>query len=268
MIALPGRCARRRRVWRPGHAAAQHERPGLTGGGAGREHGGDQAAGRRNPRCPSSRSPTIRIATASPTSCTPGPIRSWTAPCRAIRIAIKPPKGAAERDRGLDVAHLIALLDRYGAPHPPPGANHYSGQIGRGLLKWEMHTEFVTYTIFADGVSDPPFSGRLFDLLPADWLAAAPGLVVTSCIVRIERAEPETCEGRLDERGRALVRRREPRGGRGAGRRRGDRGGFPHRRAGPQPDGGAGPARASASGGWGGSCSGCWRSRPTSRCRC
>jgi hypothetical protein len=52
------------------------------------------------------------------------PYPELAAPCSAIRIAIKPPKGAAERDRGLDVAHLIALLDRYGAPHPPPGANH------------------------------------------------------------------------------------------------------------------------------------------------
>ena len=26
--------------------------------------------------------------------------------------------------------------------------------LGRGFLKWEMHTEFVTYTIFADGSAE------------------------------------------------------------------------------------------------------------------
>ena len=91
----------------------------------------------------------------------------------------------------------MALLDRYGAPHPAPGASHYSGPLGRGFLKWEMHTEFVTYTLFAEGVAPRPFSGEMFDLFPADWLAAAPGKVVTSCLVRIETAEPEDVEARV-----------------------------------------------------------------------
>lgn len=119
------------------------------------------------------------------------PFPEITAPCRAVHLAIKNPDGAAERDKGRDLAHLIELLDRFGAPHPAPGANHYSGQLGRGTLKWEMHTEFVTYTIFADEVSDPPFSGALFNLFPRDWLASSPGTVVTSCIVRVESAPPE-----------------------------------------------------------------------------
>jgi uncharacterized membrane-anchored protein len=119
------------------------------------------------------------------------PFPELDAPCRAAHLAIKQPSNAADRDRGRDVAHLIALLDRYGAPHPPPGANHYSGTLGRGFLKWEMHTEFVTYTLFLDGLASAPFSGEIADLLPPDWLAATPGRVVTSCLVRVERVEPE-----------------------------------------------------------------------------
>jgi uncharacterized membrane-anchored protein len=126
------------------------------------------------------------------------PFPEIEAPCRAVHLAIKDPDDAAERDKGRDVAHLIALLDRYGAPHPAPGANHYSGQIGRGFLKWEMHTEFVTYTIFADQVADQPFSGQLFGLFPADWLAAAPGALVTSCIVRVESVAPEDLPAKLE----------------------------------------------------------------------
>jgi hypothetical protein len=45
----------------------------------------------------------------------------------------------------------LALLDRHSAPHPQPGATHYSGPIGRAELKWESHTEFVTYSAFQPG---------------------------------------------------------------------------------------------------------------------
>lgn len=127
------------------------------------------------------------------------PFPELRAPCRAAHLAIKQPSRAAERDRSHDLAHLIALLDRFGAPHPPPGANHYSGELGRGFLKWEMHTEFVTYTIFAPGLSEPPFSGALFTLFPADWLAEAPGQVVTSVLLRMERMDATTTETRLRE---------------------------------------------------------------------
>jgi uncharacterized membrane-anchored protein len=127
------------------------------------------------------------------------PFPELSAPCRAVYLAIKEPQNAAERDRSRDFAHLIALLDRHGAPHPAPGADHYSGTIGRGFLKWEMHTEFVTYTIFADGISERPFSGEFFRLFPADWLAEAPGRVVTSAIVRIESVPLEDLERRVDE---------------------------------------------------------------------
>lgn len=122
------------------------------------------------------------------------PFPELDAPCRAAHLAIKEPSNAADRDRARDVAHLIALLDRYGAPHPPPGASHYSGQVGRGFLKWEMHTEFVTYTFFAEGSAEPPFNGQLFALFPQDWLAEAPGALVTSCLVRVESVTDERLE--------------------------------------------------------------------------
>ncbi|MFO1107468.1 MAG: DUF3422 domain-containing protein [Amaricoccus sp.] len=125
------------------------------------------------------------------------PSPELNAPLSAVHLAIKPAENAADRDRSLDLAHLIALLDRYGAAHPAPGASHYSGPLGRGFLKWEMHTEFVTYTIFADQVSEVPFSGAVFSMFPADWLAAAPGTVVTSCLVRVESCGPAALEPRL-----------------------------------------------------------------------
>jgi len=114
------------------------------------------------------------------------PFPTLTAPCRAAYLAIKQPQDAAARDRELDRAHLIALLDRYGAPHPQPGATHYFGDIGRHKLKWESHTEFVTYTVFGDGVADTPFDASTFSMFPEDWLAGAPGQRITSALIRVE----------------------------------------------------------------------------------
>ncbi|QDL91412.1 DUF3422 domain-containing protein [Paroceanicella profunda] len=118
------------------------------------------------------------------------PFPELHAPCRAVYLAIKPERDAASRDRRRDLAHLIALLDRHGAPHPPPGADHYYGTIGRVSLKWERHTEFVTYTMFTDGVADPPFSGQMEEIFPRDWLAEAPGRLLTSALVRVEPVPP------------------------------------------------------------------------------
>ncbi|WP_127112465.1 DUF3422 family protein [Shimia sediminis] len=114
------------------------------------------------------------------------PFPTLDAPCSAVFLAIKQPVNAVGRDREADLTHLTALLDRHGAPHPQPGATHYSGQIGRHSLKWEQHTEFVTYTLFTPGLSARPFDPADFEVFPEDWLAKAPGVRVTSVLIRVE----------------------------------------------------------------------------------
>jgi uncharacterized membrane-anchored protein len=114
------------------------------------------------------------------------PFPPVSAPGRAVYLALKPAQNAAARDRGLDRAHLLSLLDRFGAQHPQPDATHWFGPIGRHHLKWESHTEFVTYTLFLDGLEDRAFDPASFGLFPADWLAEAPGTRVTSALIRIE----------------------------------------------------------------------------------
>ncbi|WP_317055611.1 DUF3422 family protein [Roseovarius rhodophyticola] len=114
------------------------------------------------------------------------PFPTVQAPATAAFLALKHLDSAAARDRGADLEHLIALLDRYGAPHPQPDASHYSGDLGRYHLKWESHTEFVTYTAFREGVSDRPFDPSDFDVFPTDWLENAPGNRVTSALIRID----------------------------------------------------------------------------------
>lgn len=106
-------------------------------------------------------------------------------PATAAFLAIKQIKGAAGREYAADLAHLINLLDRHDAPHPQPNARHYSGSIGRYWLKWESHAEFVTYTIFSDCVSDHPFDPVDFNAFPEDWLKEAPGVCITSALIRV-----------------------------------------------------------------------------------
>ena len=107
---------------------------------------------------------------------------------QAAMIALKQEKNAVARDREVDRAHLVALLDRYDAQHPQPGATHYSGQIGRHHLKWEQHTEFVTYMVHGEGLSDRPFDSAIWDIFPEDWMATAHGKRITSAHFRISEA--------------------------------------------------------------------------------
>jgi uncharacterized membrane-anchored protein len=114
------------------------------------------------------------------------PFPALSVPCHAVYVAIKEPERAVSRDRGADVAHLLALLDRYSCPHPQPGATHFSGSIGRHDLKWESHTEFVTYTAFGPGVSPRAFDPAEADVFPEVWMADAPGGRLVSALIRVE----------------------------------------------------------------------------------
>lgn len=125
----------------------------------------------------------LRYATVNELHARPFP--SLDVPSTAVFLAIKEPVDAANRDRARDRAHLLALLDRHAGVHPQPEATHHSGKIGRADLKWESHTEFVTYTAFSPGVSARPFDPADAEVFPADWIEAAPGKRLTALVIRI-----------------------------------------------------------------------------------
>ncbi len=120
------------------------------------------------------------------------PYPTLSAPCHTIYLAIKNPLDAANRDRAQDRQHLLDLLDRFGAAHPPPDATHFFCDLGGFRLKWELHTEFVTYTLFAEGLQLRPFDPVAFDVFPADWLASIPGKRLTSALIRVEEMPKTT----------------------------------------------------------------------------
>ena len=126
------------------------------------------------------------------------PFPAIAAPGTAVFLAIKQENHAVGRDRVADLGHLIDLLHRYGAPLPQTGATHFFTDLGKYQLKWEQHTEFVTYTLFGAGLSERAFDPAEFDMFPADWLAAMPGVRMTSALIRIEtRPEAGTITERL-----------------------------------------------------------------------
>ncbi|MFE3836051.1 DUF3422 family protein [Pseudogemmobacter sonorensis] len=126
----------------------------------------------------------LRYALVSELHARPFPVLET--PCQVVYLAIKEPMNAAGRDRVQDRAHLLALLDGHGSPHPQPEATHFSGPIGRHDLKWESHTEFVTYSAFGSGLSERPFDPAEAEVFPADWLAQAPGKRLVSLLIRVE----------------------------------------------------------------------------------
>jgi uncharacterized membrane-anchored protein len=141
----------------------------------------------------------MRYRLANEMHARPFPVMS--APCAVSFIAIKCTHDAVTRDKALDLAHLTALLERHGAPAPEPGATHWYGQIGQHWLKWEQHTEFVTYTAIREGACERPFDPAQFEVFPADWLETAPGQRLTSALLHIAgRPEDEAVlAGRLDD---------------------------------------------------------------------
>jgi uncharacterized membrane-anchored protein len=114
------------------------------------------------------------------------PFPALSAPSVAAYIAIKEPNDAHNRDRAADVAHLAALLDRHASPQPQPGATHYSGALGRAEVKWESHTEFVTYSAFTPGLDPRAFDPAEMEVFSEDWLATAPGKRVAAVLIRVE----------------------------------------------------------------------------------
>jgi uncharacterized membrane-anchored protein len=68
-------------------------------------------------------------------------------------------------------------------------------------LKWESHTEFVTYSAFTPGLSARVFDPIEAEVFPAEWVAAAPGKRLTSVLIRVETLPTDEAElvARLDD---------------------------------------------------------------------
>ena len=111
------------------------------------------------------------------------------APAEVCFFALMPRPGAERGDEG---AALAALLDHFGAAHPPPASSHHSARIGRFDLKWERHTEFDSYMLISDGAGERPFDPALIAAFPKQWLAGLSGQAITIISIRVERLEDDS----------------------------------------------------------------------------
>ncbi len=118
------------------------------------------------------------------------PFPSLTGNGQAVCLAFKS-EGSGIEIRQSEFEHLTALLDRYGAQHPSKGANHHWASLGRYKLKWERHTEFQTYTLFSDEVTEAHFDMPL-DIFPEDWREATKGEIFTA--IRVQFFKSQTAD--------------------------------------------------------------------------
>ena len=114
------------------------------------------------------------------------PFPTVSAPARAAFFAYTSSTDEGGRDESAARAHFLRLLDCYGVPHPSDKLTHFFGQLGVAWVKWECHTEFVTYTAIINGLGDLAFDGSDFAVFPPDWQAEMPGKILTSTSLRIE----------------------------------------------------------------------------------
>ncbi len=80
-------------------------------------------------------------------------------------------------------AHLASLLRDHHLPLPDASATHLRLDVGAFRIRWELHTEFVTWTFV---LVQPPaqLDGRApqtaIEAVPRDWLAGLPGRALAS----------------------------------------------------------------------------------------
>lgn len=88
---------------------------------------------------------------------------------------------AAQREASR--AHVCALLRDHHLPLPDPQSSHFRIDLGAFHIRWELHTEFVSWTFMAAmpverlGEAEP---ARAVAFVPQNWLAGLPGQCLCS----------------------------------------------------------------------------------------
>ena len=81
-------------------------------------------------------------------------------------------------------AHLARLLHDHHLPAPDAHTNHVRMDLSSFRLRWELHTEFVSWT-FMRPITDPQFTGTTpltaIQAVPQQWLSQLPG----ECLARL-----------------------------------------------------------------------------------
>jgi uncharacterized membrane-anchored protein len=107
------------------------------------------------------------------------PPESMTAPLAISHIVMV--GGAPEREASR--AHVAALLRDHHLPQPDAQSTHIRMDLGPFRIRWELHTEFVTWTFSrpmdAEGFGERE-PGTAIEAVPRAWLDELPGQCLAS----------------------------------------------------------------------------------------
>ena len=107
------------------------------------------------------------------------PPEAMTAPIAISHVVMLADPGQRDASR----AHVAELLRNQHLPMPDAASTHVRMELGAYRIRWEMHTEFVTWT-FIRSLDAPPFGAQepatATQVVPQDWLAALPGQCLSS----------------------------------------------------------------------------------------
>ena len=107
------------------------------------------------------------------------PPESLTAPAAVSHVVML----ASLEQRVASRAHVAELLRNQHLPMPDAASTHLRMDLGQYRLRWEMHTEFVTWT-FIRQLDAAPQPGQTpptaSHVVPQEWLAALPGQCLAS----------------------------------------------------------------------------------------
>lgn len=87
-------------------------------------------------------------------------------------------------ERAASRAHLAALLRDYHHGEPAEGTTHLRVDLGAFRLRWELHTEFVSWTFITPLSATTPLNPRnpatAIEHVPQQWFQALPGRCLSS----------------------------------------------------------------------------------------
>ena len=121
------------------------------------------------------------------------PPESMTAPVAIAHVVML--ANPAQRDASR--AHVSDLLRDRHLPLPDAGSTHIRMDLGQYRLRWEMHTEFVTWTFMRPLDSAPPAGQpppNATQVVPKEWLSALPGQCLASVHVWVLPSSAEATD--------------------------------------------------------------------------
>jgi uncharacterized membrane-anchored protein len=111
------------------------------------------------------------------------PYEALDTPLHATYLALVAPPEA----RAAELACVSDLCVRFGVAVPPPDTSHFRAELGPCSIRWERHTEFSSYAVYARDTGTQPFAATALAALPQDWVSSLPGELVFAAHAELAR---------------------------------------------------------------------------------